>query len=133
MSTKEQDFKERLAAMMSDLQEVAKDDREAVWLIGSLAAKLVDLYKLRTWTQFKASLSAAAYDQLLKDMIEQGNAYHREGKVKAAYAIQALGMSVVARTQKDPAVRAGDKLLDQFIDSSVMIYRKSQAANVNLH
>jgi hypothetical protein len=133
MSTKEQDFKERLAAMMSDLQEVAKDDREAVWLIGSLAAKLVDLYKLRTWTQFKASLSAAAYDQLLKDMIEQGNAYHREGKVKAAYAIQALGMSVVARTQKDPAVRAGDKLLDLFIDSSVMIYRKSQAANVNLH
>jgi hypothetical protein len=71
------------------------DDTEAMWTIGSLAARLVDLYKVRTWTQFKAKLSAEAYDRLLKDFEEEGNAFHRDGKDKAAYAVQLLAVSVI--------------------------------------
>lgn len=128
MPTKEQDFKERLVAVMRDLNDNLPGDTEAMWMIGSLATRLIDLYKLRTWTQFKAGLSAQAYDQLLKDFQEQGNAYHRDGKDKAAYAIQLLGISVVARTQADPEVQQGDKLLDEVINGMVATHRKAQAA-----
>lgn len=128
MSTKEQDFKERLVAVMRDLQENGSKDPEAVWLIGTLATGLIDVYKLRRWTEFKAQLSAAAYDQLLKDFEQQGNDYHKQGSIKAAYAIQLLAVSVVCRTQRDPEVRQGEKLLDQMIDRTVVAFRKASAA-----
>jgi hypothetical protein len=131
MPTKEQDFKDRLVAVMRDVKENLTEDTEAMWLIGSLAARLVDIYKLKTWTQFKAALSAAAYDRLLKDFEEQGNAYHRDGKDKAAYAIQLLALSVVAKTQADPQVKQGEQLLDSLINGFVATYRKAQAARAN--
>lgn len=128
MSTKEQDFKERLVALVRDLRDSLPDDTEAMWLIGSLSTRLIDLYKLGTWSQFKAQLTPEAYDRLLKDFEQQGNAYHREGKAKAAYAIQLLAVSVIARTQADPQVRQGEQLLDGIINSMVATYRKAQAA-----
>ena len=128
MPTKEQDFKERLVAIMRDVKDNLTDDTEAMWTIGGLAARLVDLYKVRTWTQFKAKLSAEAYDRLLKDFEEQGNAFHRDGKDKAAYAVQLLAISVIARTQIDPEVRQGEELLDGIINGVVATYRKAQAA-----
>jgi hypothetical protein len=128
MPTKEQDFKERLVAIMRDVKDNLTDDTEAMWTIGSLAARLVDLYKVRTWTEFKAKLSAEAYDRLLKDFKEQGNAFHRDGKDKAAYAVQLLAISVIARTQTDPQVKQGEQLLDGIINGVVATYRKAQAA-----
>jgi hypothetical protein len=113
---------------MRDLNENGQNDREAMWMIGSLAARLVDLYKLRNWTAFKAQLTPAAYDRLLKDFEQQGNGYHKEGKAKAAYAIQLLAISVIARTQQDPEVQQGDKLLDGLINGMVAAYRKAMAS-----
>lgn len=127
MSSKEQDFKERLVAVMRDVKESGAKDPEAMWLIGSLAARLIDLYKLRSWTEFKAQLTREAYDRLLKDFEQQGNSYHKDGKAKAAYAIQLLAVSVIARTQKDPEVQQGDKLLDGMINRMVGAYRKALA------
>ncbi|MGN6486253.1 MAG: hypothetical protein ACTHLT_00345 [Devosia sp.] len=128
MSSKEQDFKERFVAMMRDLQESGSKDPEAVWLIGSLAARLIDLYKLKTWREFKVQLSREAYDRLLADFREQGNSYHQEGKPKAAYAIQLLAMSTIAPKQTDPQVLQGDRLLDDMINRMVAAYRQALAA-----
>lgn len=130
MSTKEQDFKERLVAVMRDLKDNGSKDPEAIWLIGTLATGLIDLYKLKRWSEFKTQLTAAAYDQLLKDFEQQGNDYHKQGSIKAAYAIQLLAVSVICRTQRDPEVRQGEKLLDNLIDRTVVAYRKAQAAEV---
>jgi hypothetical protein len=128
MSTKEQDFKERLVAVMRDVKDNIRDDAEAMWMIGSLAARLVDVYRVSSWGQFKASLTSQAYDQLLKDFEQQGNAYHKEGKAKAAYAIQLLAISTVARTQTDPEVKHGEQLLDGIINGMLTNYRKASAA-----
>jgi hypothetical protein len=127
MSTKEQDFKERLVAVLRDVKESGSQDPEAVWLIGSLATRLIDLYKLRTWSEFKQKLTPDAYDQLLRDFEKQGNDFHKQGKAKAAYAIQLLAISVICRTQRDPEVRQGEKLLDGLIGSTVTAYRKASA------
>lgn len=128
MSTKEQDFKERLVAVMRDLQDNGSKDPEAIWLIGNLATRLIDLYKLKRWSEFKGRLTAAAYDQLLKDFEQQGNDYHKQGSAKAAYAIQLLAISVICRTQRDPDVKQGEKLLDHMIERTVVAYRKALAA-----
>ena len=128
MATKEDDFKERFVAVIRDLDEHGRKDPEAMALIGSFAAGLIDVYKLKTWTQFKGALTQPAYTQLLKDFEEQGNKHHREGSARSAYAIQLLAVSVIARTQKDPEVRAGEKLLDQAIDTAVLVHRKARAA-----
>jgi len=128
MSTKEQDFKERLVAVLRDLKDNGSQDPEAVWLIGSLSTRLIDLYRLKGWGEFKRQLSKAAYDQLLKDFEQQGNGYHKQGKAKAAYAIQLLATSVICKTQRDPEVRQGEKLLDQIIENTVVAYRKASAA-----
>jgi len=128
MPSKEQDYKERLVAVVRDLKENIRDDAEAMWLIGSLAARLIDLYRLRTWSQFKAQLTPQAYDQLLRDFEQQGNGYHKEGKAKAAYAIQLLAISTVARTQSAPDVKEGELLLDGMINAMVASYRQAQVA-----
>lgn len=127
MSTKEQDFKDRLVAVMRDVKENLPHDPEAAWMIGSLAARLTDINKLKSWGEFKASLSRVAYDQLLKDFEQQGNTYHQEGKAKAAYAIQLLAISTIARTQTDPEVKQGEELLDGIINSTIAGYRKALA------
>ncbi len=130
MPTKEDDFKERLVAVLRDVNDNLAQDVEAMYLIGSLATRLVDSYKVRTWSQFKAKLTPQAYDGLLKDFNEQGNAFHRDGRAKAAYAVQVLAVSVIARTQVDPEVKQGEKLLDDIISGMVATYRKARAAEV---
>lgn len=128
MSTKEQDFKDRLVAVMRDLKDNIAHDAEALWMIGNLATGLVDLYKVKTWSQFKARLTPQAYDQLLRDFEQQGNGYHKEGKATAAYAIQLLAISTIAKTQTDPEVKQGEQLLDGIINGMVATYRKALAA-----
>lgn len=126
MATKEEEFKQRLAAVLLDLRSAGKDDAEAMWLIGSLAAVLVDKVRAPSWREFKERLTSTAYDGLLRDFQLQGNAFHREGKGRHAYAIQALGMSLIARTQQDPQVKEGGALLDEVIERAIAAYRQSR-------
>ena len=127
MPTKEEDFKQRFAAVLRDLQTGGKTDPEAIWLIGSLAAALIDKTKAPSWRGLKIAMTRGAYDELLRDFEQQGNALYKHGKHKHAYAVQALAISLIARTQRaDPQMQAGDELLDEIIDHTVTIYRKSK-------
>jgi hypothetical protein len=125
MPTKEEEFKQRFVAVLKDLQTNGKNDVEAMWLLGSLAAVLVDKAGQPSWPALKASLTREAYDGLLRDFQAQGNALHQQGKGKHAYAIQILGISLVAKTQLDEQLQAGAALLDEIIDYAVVIYRKT--------
>lgn len=126
MTTKEEEFKQRFVALMQDLRHDGTSDAEAVWMLGSLAATLIDKAGAKSWPALKQQLSAADYDGLLRDFQKSGNAFHQEGKHRQAYAVQVLGMSLVARTQRDADVQAGDRLLDEIIEKSVRIYRRSR-------
>jgi len=143
MATKDDDFKERFIAVMKNLHTDGQKDAEAMWLTGSLAARLVDKTRQGSWTQFKATRTKRGYDQLLADFsVEgnayhtqgkadfsvEGNAYHTQGKVKQAYAVQLLAMSMIARYQKDEDVQFGLKLLDELIDRSIVAYKKNKNA-----
>lgn len=126
MATKEEDFKQRFAAVIKDMQQNGSKDNEAMWLIGSLAARLIDAAGKKSWAELKSSLAPTDVAQLLRDFEKNGNALHAEGKKKPAYAVQALAVSLIARTQSDPEVRAGNTMFDEMINQTVQIYRANK-------
>lgn len=130
--SKEDDFKQRFAAVLQDLQQNGSKDNETMLLLGSLASDLADNLKSTTWTGAKASMSAKTYDTLLHTFETQGNEHHQARRDKHAYVIQVLAISLIARTQRaDPQMQAGEALLDQIIDYTVAVYRKTKKARAN--
>lgn len=130
--TKEEEFKQRFASVLKELQENGSKDPEAMWLLGSLAADLADNLQATDWSAAKRGMHAQTYNTLLKTFETQGNDHHREGRTKHAYAIQALAISLIARTQgADPQMAAGEALLDQIIDYTVAVYRREKLARAN--
>ena len=101
MTTPAEAYKQHLVSILKDLKASGTKDPEAMWLLGNMASGL------------------------LRDFESQGNALHREGKDKIAYAIRILGVSVIGRTQPDPQLQEGARLLDEVIDSAVAFYRKA--------
>lgn len=125
----QEDLKARLATVLQDLAENGNKDPEAIWRIGNLAASLVDKGQVASWTALKNALTAEAYDNLLADFQEHGNALAQKGDKRRAYAIQVLGISVVCRTQRaDRQLAQGEALLDRLIESAISIYRASKDA-----
>ena len=133
MPTREDDFKARFAAVLSDLKDDGRADPEAMYLLGDLAMQMADRGGVKTWSALKAALSQEAYASLLATFQQQGNAVTRQGKAKVAYAMQALAVSLVARTQTDPQLEAGDKLLDALIDQAIGVRREAAAAKPARH
>lgn len=129
--TKEQDFKIRFIAMMQDLQQAGGKDKQAMYLLGSLASDLANDFKQTTWTGAKSVMDGKAYSSLLASFEKEGNEHHQAGRTKHAYAIQALAMSLIVRTQTDPDLKAGEAVLDRLIDIAAGLYRQSQKASTN--
>lgn len=129
MASKEEEFKQRFAAVLTDLQQNGKDDPEALWLIGSLAAQIIDKVGALTWVEFKRTMGQETYSRLLTDFEKEGNRQYREGDRKKAVAIQAVAMSLVAYTQTSPEMRTGEAMLDELIEKTIKIFRQSRKAN----
>ncbi|RYE52320.1 MAG: hypothetical protein EOP20_15125 [Hyphomicrobiales bacterium] len=118
------EFKQRFAAVLSDIQKSGAEDGEAMGLIGHLAADLAASLQQQNWATAKANMTTQTYNDLLKIFEQRGNEYHQAGKAKHAYAIQALSMSLVAATlRSDPQMAEGERMLDALIDRSVAIYQ----------
>ena len=126
MTTKQEEFKQRFVAVLKDLQATGKNDVEAMWLVGSLASVILEKTQKASWPALKADISRELYDRLLGDFQSEGNALHQRGEGKKAYAIQILGISLIARTQPDSQLQAGAALLDEIIDYATLVYRKNR-------
>jgi hypothetical protein len=129
-ATRNAEFKQRFAAVLVDIQEMSGEDGEAMALIGSLAADLAATLQLPNWSSAKGVVTPQVYNDLLKIFEQRGNDYHKAGKAKHAYAIQALAMSLVAGTMRsDPHLAEGEKLLDAIIDHVVGVYQSQITKN----
>jgi len=125
----EEDFKSRFAVVLKDLMDNGHKDPEAMWLMGSLAARIMNDVKMNDWSEFKTSLTKEGYDALLNAFQRQGQELHSSGNQKAAYAVQAIAVSVVASKMTDPDVISGNELMDEFIGQTVRIFEKNAEAN----
>jgi hypothetical protein len=126
------EFKQRFVAVLTDLQDTASEDGEAMALIGHLASDLCGTLQQKTWSAAKTVITPQVYNDLLKVFEQRGNEYHQSGKAKHAYAIQALAMSLVAGTMRaDQQLAQGEKILDSLIDHSVGVYRSLNPVKPN--
>jgi hypothetical protein len=127
MAARHEELKQRLSGVLSDMMTDGGKDPETMWLIGSLASEITSKVKARSWEEFKQTMSPATYDQLLRDFQDTGNRLFQAGETKRAYAMQALGISLVCSTQRsDQMLADGEKLLDAVIEGAVKMYRKTE-------
>ncbi|MDB5473736.1 MAG: hypothetical protein JWP99_1039 [Devosia sp.] len=127
--TKEQDFKQRFAVLLRDLQQDGTKDAEIMWMLGMLAAELSMELKSTSWSAAKSVITVPVYDQLLKKFQQRGEECLRAGRRNEAYAIQVLSYSLIARTQTgDPDMVQGEKLIDVVIDRAMAVYRQVKQA-----
>ena len=118
-------FKQRFAEVMIDMGRNVHKDGETLYLIGSLAARLVDRAKVNSWEDLKAALSQEAYSGLLTTFEKQANEHARKGNDKAAYAIEILAISTICKTQNaDEQIRSGEEMLDKMIGDTIMLFRR---------
>lgn len=125
------EFKQRLAAVLQDLKDSGMEDGQAMFFLGNFATRICDSVGKVGWTDVKNVITTSDYDRLLKEFETEGNRLYAEGSVKAAYALQALAVSLVARTQADPQVKSGEALLDIVIDTAIGNYRKHAQTKAN--
>lgn len=128
MTNTTEEFKQRFIAVLTDLKAEGYKDPEAMWLLGSLAADLIDKGKKGTWAELKRALTQDAYDNLLKSFETQANALMKAGKGKAAYVLQALSVSLIAERITDAELAAGDELLDELIEGAIATFRRKAKA-----
>jgi hypothetical protein len=117
------DLRQRLANILADLAEGGGDDGKAMFMLGSTATRICDLSKVSTWAQCKAALKPNEYPLLVTRIGREGEQFLAEGNTKAAYALQAIGMSLVAGRELDSVLNEGVNLLDSFIEQTITNYR----------
>lgn len=124
----DEQFRQKFSAVLQDLQVTAREDGEAMAMIGILALQLADKLGQQSWSEAKQVMSAANYAEMLQVFDEKGNAYHQAGSTKQAYAVQALAASLVARSRRqDQTIAEGEKLLDALIDHTIAVHRREMA------
>jgi len=128
MSTKEEDFKQRLAGVMLDM--TIADDEAARLLVGGLASRIVTHAGAPNWSTFNARVSRPDYTQLLQTFQRQGNEFAQRGQPDHVHTIEVLAVAMVARTQtQDPEVTSESARLDALIDETIDLFNRSQTVS----
>ena len=111
-------FLEGLALVLTDLQKGGTRDPETMMLIGSLADRIARNAGEKDWTTVKLGLSETDHQYMVSTFARQIDETRAEGKIKIAYALQALATSLVGSRIDDERVTSGIEILDQAIASS---------------
>ena len=119
----------KLTAVIRDLRDHGADDGEAMFILGAGADYLCQTAEVATWPALKARLNATEKLGLLAQIDKEGQAANAEGKVKLAYALQILGLSVTATATENDHIRAAASLLDDLIVPALDNYRKHATRN----
>ncbi len=126
--TEAADFATTFHAVIDELDKVARNDNETMWLLGSLTARLVKEANADNWTDLKLRIDRTSLEELVETLDGQAGALQVEGKTKAAYVARLLGISLVAGTLPDPLVRKRDQLVNNFIDTAAIVFIQSHNA-----
>jgi len=125
MTTPTQDLQQRITTVLKDINETGRYDAEAMWVMGSIASQILNSAKIATWAGLRRTITDADFSKLVETFQTKGNEFVTEGNKNAAYAVQALSLSVVTRNQTDSVIVEGGYLLDTIIDRAVLFFRQN--------
>ena len=127
-----EEFKQRLAAVLADLQGEGTKSAPAMLTLGNLAGGIATQLKAANWPAAKSAMSFPFVRAVLGEFGTQMEAHQQAGRTNQAYAIQALSMSILARSHADdPVVAEGEQLIDAVIDRAIVIYRQQARSKPN--
>lgn len=121
------DFAARFHEVVDDLDRTGRRENETMWLLGSLAARLVDEARADNWTDLKLKIAPGSLAEVVTTLDAQAEIYASEGRDKAAYVARLLGISLVAGRIADPLLRQRDMMLNTFIDTAATVFKQSRA------
>lgn len=124
----ESEFATEFHAVVDALDRHGRGDNETMWLLGSLAARLVKEARADNWTDLKLRLAAQSRQDLVGTLDTQATQFAASGKAKPAYVARLLGISLVAGTLSDPALKKRDQLLNNFIDTAAIVFIQTHNA-----
>ena len=127
--TAETEFVTQFHGVVDDLDRAGRHDGETMWLLGSLAARLVKEAKADNWTDLKLKITQRSLEEVVDTLESQALTYTTEGKTKPAYVARLLGISLVAGRINDPKLRQRDQLLNNFIDTAAIVFINAHNAN----
>ena len=121
----ESEFISQFHSVVDDLDRAGRSDNETMWLLGSLAARLVKGARADNWTDLKLKIAPRSLEELVTTLDTQAATYSAEGKTKPAYVARLLGISLVAGRLPDPKLKQRDQLLNNFIDTAATVFIQS--------
>jgi hypothetical protein len=122
------EFAAQFHRVIDELDRHGRSDNETMWLLGSLAARLVREARADNWTDLKLKIAPESLEELVDTLDRQAASYQAEGKTKPAYVARLLGISLVAGRLPDPALKQRDQLLNNFIDTAAIVFIQSHNA-----
>jgi hypothetical protein len=123
MAERDDIFRDRLIAVMTALNGGEGRDPAVRRIVGSYAYKMAKDSGAKNWADLKSRASAQTYDAMLKIFEEQSTKMHQAGDSKGVRGLEALALSLIARSQKQGDLVPGVGFLDRYIDECASLVK----------
>jgi len=130
VSERDNVFRDRLIAAMTDLNANGRQDAKLRRTLGSIALKLYRTGSALNWADLKERADGPTYDSLLRLFQRESQAATKSGDTTTVRAFELLALSLIARRQYQTDLDPGIAYLDAFIEE---VAKYEQTGGVRLH
>ena len=120
-------FRERLVALMTDLNSGTGKDKQLRRRVGIIADRIVREAGTRDWTDLKDRADGPTYDSLLNLFQRQSLDLQKTGDSMGVKAFEVMAISLIARRQYQADLAAGVTTLDKWIGECLVHARRAGA------
>ena len=120
-------FRDKITALMTDLNGGEGRDKKLRRTIGAYSDKLAQEAGAKDWQDFKQRADGPTYDSLLRFFQQQSETMQKHGDREGVRALEILAVSLIARRQYAEDLQPGIAFLDRYIAECARNARKSGA------
>jgi len=117
-------FRDKLTALMADLNGGEGRDKKLRRTIGAYSDKLAQEAGAKDWGDLKERADGTTYDSLLRFFQRQTETMQKHGDHEGARALEILAVSLIARRQYAEDLLPGITFLDRYIAECARNARK---------
>lgn len=120
-------FRERLIAVMTDLNSGAAKDKQLRRRVGIIADRIVREAGTRDWSDLKERADGPTYNSLLTLFQRQSADLQKTGDTAGVKAFEVMALSLIARRQYQADLATGVTTLDKWIGECLVHARRAGA------
>ncbi|MEO6013796.1 MAG: hypothetical protein ABIQ30_09470 [Devosia sp.] len=128
MAERDAVFREKLISMMATLNAGEAKDAYLIGMVGSFARQAAKSTGAKDWTDLKERVDMGTYDKLLNAFQHQSADFAKDGDTRSVRALEVLAISLIARHQSQPDLKAGVRFLDEFIDNCAAAVKQADTS-----